>query len=94
MLGQLDHLVRGVARARRVLAEQVDDASAADRDRVVGEGPIRELDMRVWFRALLVQDSHGRPLPLERFIDGGRRWWHAHNTGELPAISLDVAPRL
>ena len=44
VLGQLDHLVRGVARARRVLAEQVDDASAADRDRVVGEHGVVRID--------------------------------------------------
>ncbi len=76
--------------------KHIDDAVPHVLEISLEEGPAspRELDIRVWFRALHVQDSNGRPLPLERFIDGGRRWWHAHNTGELPAISLDVAPRL
>ncbi|MFE6922664.1 hypothetical protein ACFVAV_16620 [Nocardia sp. NPDC057663] len=54
----------------------------------------RELDVRVWFDKITVTASGGREIPMAEFIDGGRRWWAAHDSGDARASKADVAPPL
>ncbi len=54
----------------------------------------RELDLRVWFRAVGIRDLAGNAIPLQDFIDGGVRWWTAHDVGDPRTKSEDVAPPL
>ncbi|GAB2525122.1 hypothetical protein [Nocardia heshunensis] len=54
----------------------------------------RELDVRVWFDGAVVTDKQGNPIPLQDFIDGGVRWWQAHDAGDPRAMRPDVVPPL
>ncbi|MEV6063496.1 hypothetical protein [Nocardia asteroides] len=54
----------------------------------------RELDVRVWFDRITVTDLSGREIPMAEFIAGGRRWWAAHDAGDVRASKADVAPPL
>ncbi|MGW6730972.1 hypothetical protein ACWF9G_34185 [Nocardia sp. NPDC055029] len=54
----------------------------------------RELDVRVWFDKITVTDFGGKEIPMAEFIDGGRRWWAAHDSGDTRASKADVAPPL
>ncbi|MFD4429309.1 hypothetical protein [Nocardia sp. NPDC058497] len=54
----------------------------------------RELDVRVWFDKIAVTDLGGQEIPMAEFIDGGRRWWAAHDSGDARASKADVAPPL
>ena len=54
----------------------------------------RELDVRVWFDRITVTDPAGREIPMADFIAGGKRWWAAHDSGDLRASKADVAPPL
>ncbi len=54
----------------------------------------RELDLRVWFRAVEIRDPAGNAIPLQDFIDGGVRWWTAHDASDPRTKSADVAPPL
>ncbi|MFE3191599.1 hypothetical protein ACFXHA_21495 [Nocardia sp. NPDC059240] len=54
----------------------------------------RELDVRVWFDGAVVTDQQGNPIPLQDFIDGGVRWWQAHDAGDPRAMRPDVVPPL
>lgn len=54
----------------------------------------RELDLRVWFRAIEVEAAAGTTVGLQEFIDGGVRWWTAHDLGDPRTMSQDVAPPL
>lgn len=54
----------------------------------------RELDVRVWFDRITVTDPAGREIPMAEFIAGGKRWWDAHDSGDLRASKSDVAPPL
>jgi hypothetical protein len=56
----------------------------------------RELDLRVWFTSLQITDRDGNPVDTQEFIDGGRRWWAAHDANDprTRSDSADVAPPL
>ncbi|APE32695.1 hypothetical protein BOX37_00430 [Nocardia mangyaensis] len=54
----------------------------------------RELDVRVWFDKITVTDLAGQEIPMAEFIEGGRRWWAAHDSGDARATKADVAPPL
>ncbi|MDO3647533.1 hypothetical protein [Nocardia mangyaensis] len=54
----------------------------------------RELDVRVWFDKITVTDLAGQEIPIAEFIEGGRRWWAAHDSGDARATKADVAPPL
>ncbi|MGW6427285.1 hypothetical protein ACWF82_31830 [Nocardia sp. NPDC055053] len=54
----------------------------------------RELDVRVWFDKIAVTDLGGKEIPMAEFVDGGRRWWAAHDSGDTRASKADVAPPL
>ncbi|MFE3542119.1 hypothetical protein ACFXK0_03995 [Nocardia sp. NPDC059177] len=54
----------------------------------------RELDVRVWFDKITVTDLSGREIPMAEFVAGGRRWWAAHDSGDVRASKADVAPPL
>lgn len=54
----------------------------------------RELDVRVWFDKITVTDLAGQEIPVPEFIEGGRRWWAAHDSGDTRASKADVAPPL
>ncbi|MFC4376584.1 hypothetical protein ACFO5K_21035 [Nocardia halotolerans] len=54
----------------------------------------RELDVRVWFDKITVTDLSGSEIPMAEFIEGGRRWWAAHNAGDARAAKADIAPPL
>ncbi|GGN88582.1 hypothetical protein [Nocardia rhizosphaerihabitans] len=54
----------------------------------------RELDVRVWFDKITVTDLGGKEIPMAEFIEGGRRWWAAHDSGDARASKADVAPPL
>ncbi|MEV4208687.1 hypothetical protein [Nocardia salmonicida] len=54
----------------------------------------RELDVRVWFDKISVTDTAGREIAMNEFIDGGRRWWDAHATGDARTTKADIAPPL
>lgn len=42
----------------------------------------RELDMRVWFSGLSIENSAGDPLATPGFIADGTRWWQAHRNSD------------
>ncbi|MEV0334790.1 hypothetical protein [Nocardia sp. NPDC050717] len=54
----------------------------------------RELDVRVWFDKITVADPSGREIPMAEFIEGGKRWWAAHDAGDARASKAEVAPPL
>ncbi|CAM3935947.1 hypothetical protein NONI108955_00030 [Nocardia ninae] len=54
----------------------------------------RELDVRVWFDNMLINDTAGREIPLAEFIAGAQRWWAAHDAGDPRATRPGVAPPL
>ncbi|MFI6170819.1 hypothetical protein ACIBCN_28840 [Nocardia sp. NPDC051052] len=54
----------------------------------------RELDVRVWFDNLLINDTTGREIPLAEFIAGAARWWEAHDAGDPRATRPGIAPPL
>ena len=54
----------------------------------------RELDVRIWFNDLDIRDADGQPILLEDFIDGGVRWWAAHDSGDPRTRNADIAPPL
>ncbi|WP_234390654.1 hypothetical protein [Nocardia suismassiliense] len=54
----------------------------------------RELDVRVWFDNMLINDTAGREIPLAEFIAGAARWWEAHDAGDPRATRPGVAPPL
>ncbi|WP_145831006.1 hypothetical protein [Actinoplanes teichomyceticus] len=53
--------------------------------------PPRHLDLRVWFDALRVTRG-GAELPVQEFIDGGRRWWNALWAGDPRTGGTGIAP--
>ncbi|MET7769216.1 hypothetical protein [Nocardia sp. NPDC005366] len=54
----------------------------------------RELDVRVWFDNMVINDTEGREIPLTEFIAGGVRWWQAHDAGDPQTIRPGIAPPL
>ncbi|NKY28203.1 hypothetical protein NG2371_05247 [Nocardia gamkensis] len=54
----------------------------------------RELDVRVWFDDIVVYDTRGKQIPLADFIEGGARWWRAHDVGDPRAMRPGIAPPL
>ncbi len=54
----------------------------------------RELDVRVWFDDIVVHDSRGKQIPLADFVEGGARWWRAHDAGDPRATRPGIAPPL
>ncbi|WP_024801323.1 hypothetical protein [Nocardia sp. BMG51109] len=52
----------------------------------------RELDVRVWFTDLEIEDGDGRPVTAADFVAGGQRWWKAHDTCDPRTMLPDVAP--
>lgn len=58
-----------------------------------GIGP-HELDMRIWFTDITIRKDNGEPVPLQDFIDGGIRWWDAHDHNDPRATADEVAPPL
>ena len=42
----------------------------------------RILDLRVWFDRIEVFDPRQKPIALEDFIEGGKRWWEAFYAGD------------
>ncbi|WP_040864177.1 hypothetical protein [Nocardia exalbida] len=54
----------------------------------------RELDVRVWFDDIVVYDTRGKQIPLADFIEGGARWWRAHDAGDPRAMRPGIAPPL
>ncbi|MGO4618123.1 hypothetical protein AB4305_30915 [Nocardia sp. 2YAB30] len=54
----------------------------------------RELDVRVWFDDITIHDSLGKQIPLPDFIEGGARWWKAHDAGDPRATRPGIAPPL
>ncbi|MEV0356053.1 hypothetical protein AB0H71_08310 [Nocardia sp. NPDC050697] len=54
----------------------------------------RELDVRVWFDELSVQDATGAELSPAHFVADGRRWWAAHDAGDPRAVRPGIAPPL
>ncbi|MEU0542380.1 hypothetical protein [Nocardia sp. NPDC005978] len=54
----------------------------------------RELDMRVWFDGISVQDKAGKEIPLEEFVAGGVRWWKAHSAGDPRTMRPNIVPPL
>lgn len=53
-----------------------------------------ELDLRIWFDDLRIVDEAGHEIPLTDFIDGGKRWWYAHDHNDPRAVASDIAPPL
>ncbi|KAA0024744.1 hypothetical protein [Antrihabitans cavernicola] len=58
-----------------------------------GVGP-RELDMRIWFTDVSIRNDGDADIPLQDFIDGGARWWDAHDHNDPRAVTAEVAPPL
>ncbi|MEV4124830.1 hypothetical protein [Nocardia sp. NPDC049707] len=54
----------------------------------------RELDVRVWFDDIMIQDTNGAEIPLQQFIAGGVRWWAAHDAGDLRTMRAGIVPQL
>ncbi|MCU1640995.1 MAG: hypothetical protein JWN03_1270 [Nocardia sp.] len=54
----------------------------------------RELDVRVWFEGITVQDKKGAEIPLPDFIAGGVRWWQAHDAGDPRTMRPNIVPPL
>ncbi|MFG3616268.1 hypothetical protein [Nocardia sp. NPDC047654] len=54
----------------------------------------RELDVRVWFDDIVVYDTRGKQIPLADFVEGGARWWRAHDAGDPRAMRPGIAPPL
>ncbi|MFC3963836.1 hypothetical protein [Nocardia jiangsuensis] len=54
----------------------------------------RELDVRVWFDELSVQDATGAEISAAHFVADGRRWWAAHDAGDPRAVRPGIAPPL
>lgn len=42
----------------------------------------RILDLKVWFDRIEVFDPRQKPIALEAFIEGGKRWWEAFYAGD------------
>ncbi|NNH74012.1 hypothetical protein HLB23_29865 [Nocardia uniformis] len=54
----------------------------------------RELDIRIWFEQVSIQDNHGCEIPVPDFIAGGVRWWEAHNRCDPRTMRPDIVPPL
>jgi hypothetical protein len=54
----------------------------------------RELDVRVWFDGMVINDSSGREIPQSDFIGGGARWWKAHDAGDPQTMRPGIVPQL
>ncbi|MEV6428416.1 hypothetical protein [Nocardia sp. NPDC051463] len=54
----------------------------------------RELDVRVWFDNMAIHDQNGREIPLAEFIEGGVRWWKAHDAGDPQTMRPGIVPQL
>ena len=54
----------------------------------------RELDVRVWFDNITIQDPNGIEIPLAQFIEGGVRWWKAHDAGDPRTMRAGIVPQL
>ncbi|MFQ6325566.1 MULTISPECIES: hypothetical protein [unclassified Nocardia] len=54
----------------------------------------RELDVRVWFDNMTIHDQNGREIPLAEFIEGGVRWWKAHDAGDPQTMRPGIVPQL
>lgn len=54
----------------------------------------RELDVRVWFDDITIEDSRGTRIPLATFVANGVRWWEAHDHGDPRTLRPGVPPPL
>ncbi|MFC9994521.1 hypothetical protein [Nocardia sp. NPDC127526] len=54
----------------------------------------RELDVRVWFEGVTVQDKQGNDIPVDEFIAGGVRWWKAHDANDPRTQKPNIVPPL
>jgi hypothetical protein len=54
----------------------------------------RELDVRVWFDGMTIRDAAGHEIPLPEFIEGGVRWWAAHDAGDPRTMRPGIVPQL
>jgi len=52
----------------------------------------RFLEVRLWFKDLIVRDPRGQPVPLAEFIAGGRRWWDALHAGDPRTKDAGILP--
>ncbi|MFI9507676.1 hypothetical protein [Nocardia sp. NPDC052566] len=54
----------------------------------------RELDVRVWFDNMTIQDASGKSIPLAEFVADGARWWKAHDEGDPRTFRHGIVPQL
>ncbi|MFX0573369.1 hypothetical protein [Nocardia nepalensis] len=54
----------------------------------------RELDVRVWFDGMTIHGPDGAEIPIAQFIEGGVRWWKAHDAGDPRAMRPGIMPPL
>lgn len=45
-------------------------------------GPVRHLDVRVWFEDLSTLSAEGHEVPIEDVTSGGKRWWDGFFAGD------------
>ena len=57
-----------------------------------GRGPVRHLDLCVWFDAIEVRSPNGTVIPLEEFAANGRRWWDAMHAGDKRTEGHGIVP--
>jgi len=46
------------------------------------EGPDRHLDLFLWFDSFEIRGQNGDPIPIDAFIEGGKRWWDGLRCGD------------
>ncbi|MEZ5244969.1 MAG: hypothetical protein R2707_07725 [Acidimicrobiales bacterium] len=56
------------------------------------DGSDHHLDFRAWFDRLEVHAEDGRPISLDEFAAGGKRWWDAMNAGDVRTSSAGIYP--
>jgi len=52
----------------------------------------RILDLCVWFDELEIRDPEGNTIPLDSFIEAGKRWWDAFYAGDERTQGYGMAP--
>jgi len=55
-------------------------------------GPVRHLDVRVWFEDLSMVNADGHEVPIEAVTSGGKRWWDGFFAGDARTQSHGMGP--
>jgi len=75
-----------------VRVSEASDLHVIDLFQESGAGPLRHLDLRIWFADLAGYDFDNNPVSLSEAAESGKRWWDALYAGDERVQGHGIVP--